>query len=368
MIGFIGLGAAGGNIADEAVKQEYPGIAINYSQKDLDSLEYVKERLRLIGSEGVGKNREEAIRLMGNNWESAVSFIKERYSSPAIEIIFVCFATGGGSGSGMAPVLLELLMNEMEDKTFVAVPILPDLSEVMVNQLNSIQAFEELSDLNICVLPIDNEEVKGASIGIGKNGIYQKANTKFVKIIREIIEYTNRNSKNGVLDKRDLRTIFDTKGIATISKLNISVIGHSDLTEEGIADSIQHSWDRSIFTPIQRNKIIRAGIIFDGQEALMPFIRFEKIFNVFKSGMPLDLFEGYYEEKKGVVYSLLSGLPWCRNRLEKVEEIINKKQSATEGLMEEEGYHSKVNDFATKIRSSAVKKKSVADILSRYRK
>lgn len=371
MIGFIGLGAAGSNIADEAVKQGFPGLAINYSQKDLDSLEYVKERLKLVGSEGVGKNREEAIRLMGNNWESAVAFVKERYSSPATEIIFVCFSTGGGSGSGMAPVLLELLTNEMEDKTFVAVPIFPELSEVMVNQMNCVKAFEELSNLNICVLPIDNEAVRGGRRDIGKNGIYQLANVRFVKLIMKILDYTNKESKNGVLDKRDLRTIFDTKGIATISEFHLSVIGHNDLTEDGIANSIQDSWNwSSVFAPIQRNKVIRAGIIFDAQEAFMQSINLEKIFSAFKSGMPLDLFEGYYGERKGVVYSILSGLSWCNERLAKVEKIIEDKQAATDQLIQEDTvYESKVRNLTTALRpSEPLKKKSVADILSRYRK
>jgi tubulin-like protein CetZ len=371
MIAFLGLGAAGGNIVDEAVKQGFPGIAINYSQKDLDSLEFVEERLKMIGSEGVGKNREEAIRLMEKNWESAISFVKERFSSPAIEVIFVSFSTGGGSGSGMAPILLELLMSEMEEKTFVAAPILPDLSEVIINQMNCIQASEELSILNICVLPIDNEQVRIQRPHAGKNTVYQKANETFIDEIKALVEYTNKNSKNGVLDRRDLRTIFSTKGIATISELDISVIkqGQKDLTEKGIAKMIQESWDNSIFAPIQYNKIVRAGVIFDGQEALMPFIDFQRIFNGFKSGMPLDLFEGYYGEKTGKVYSILSGLAWYSDRLEKVEKIIQDKQNATEEMMESESvYQSKVNEFTSKIRQKETKKKSITDILSRYRK
>lgn len=44
--GFIGLGAAGSNIADEAAKKGYDSIAINYSKSDLDSLTHIKPEFR----------------------------------------------------------------------------------------------------------------------------------------------------------------------------------------------------------------------------------------------------------------------------------------------------------------------------------
>lgn len=371
MIGFIGLGAAGGNIADEAKKQGFPALAINYSQKDLDSLEYVEDKLKLIGSEGVGKNREEAIRLMEKNWESAVSFSKEFFSSPVLEVVVVCFSTGGGSGSGMAPILIEILMSEMPEKTFVAAPILPDLSEVMVNQLNCLQTSEELSRLNVCVFPIDNEQIRRKSPHAGKNTIYKESNEAFVTSIKRIYEYTDKQSKNGVLDRKDLRTILGTRGVAVLTEVDIAEIkeGQRDLTEKGIACAIQDSWKDSIFPPIDYKRIIRAGFIFDGQEALMGFINFQKIFEEFTSGMPLDLFEGYYNEETGKIYSLLTGLSWYTDRLESIESIIEEKQGAAEGLFQEESvYKSKIGNFTAKIRRKEPARRSVTDILSKYTK
>lgn len=376
MIGFIGLGAAGGNIADEACKADYPAIAINYSQKDLDSLEYVEQTLKLVGSEGVGKNREEAMRLMEKNWESVVAFVKENFSTPSIEVIFVCFSTSGGSGSGMAPFLLEVLMGEMPEKTFVAVPILPDLSEVIVNQMNCIQTSSELSRLNLAVFPIDNEQVRKKIPTGGKNKVYKETNETFIKLVDNLIGYTEKQSKHGVLDKRDLLTIFNTKGVGTIATAKVTKMkdGQIDITEKGVSRAVHESWDESIFVPVQTNRIVRAGVVLDGQEPLMEFINFQQIFKPFESGMPLDLFEGYYHEDSGEIYTILAGLAWYNERLKSIEKIVSEKQAATERLLaENEEYEAAtVNSLSSKIRvqsaSKDKKKRSVSDMLKKYRK
>lgn len=371
MIGFIGLGAAGGNVADEAILHGFPAIAINYSQKDLDSLEYVEEKLKLVGSEGVGKNREEAIRLIEKNWESALSFVREHFSSPAIEVIVVSFSTGGGSGSGMAPVLLDVLMSEMPEKTFVAAPILPDLSEVMVNQMNCLQTSEELSKLNLCVFPIDNEQIRKQHPNFGKNKLYKKANETFVQLFSEIVSYTEKHSKHGVLDQKDLRMILGTRGTALLSVVDLSRMegGQRDLSERGISRTIQDSWEHSIFAPIPYERIVRAGVVFDGQESLMEFINYQKIFSEFDSGMPLDLFEGYYHDQSGKVYTVLTGLAWYNGRLADIEKNIQSKQSSAEKVLADNAaYESNVGDLSMKIRKTETKKKSVSDIINRYKR
>ncbi len=140
-----------------AASRGFHAASINYSQRDLDSLENIELKLKLVGSEGIGKIRSEAIRLMNNNWDLAINFVKENFSHSSIEIIFVPFATGGGSGAGIAPVLLSLLQETLPGKVFVAMPIIPDLSEAFTTQRNCLETFEDISYLNMCILPVDND-------------------------------------------------------------------------------------------------------------------------------------------------------------------------------------------------------------------
>lgn len=372
MIGTIALGQCGGNIGDLFVEFDFPTVAINFSQSDLDSLENVENKMKLWGSEGCGKDRMLASQLMKNNWENTIDFIKQNFSSPSIEVLLVVYSTGGGSGSGLSSILLELLSTEMPDKVLVACPILPDLSESIINQANSLQALNELQQLDICVLPIDNEKVKSQNHITGKNRLYQIVNQKFVKLIYDLVSYTDKHSKHGVLDKKDLLQIFKTKGIGIIAETNLTSISNGnilDLSHQGFADKINESWENSIFTPIEYNSVMRAGVIFDGQESFMEYINHNLTFNIFKKGMPLDLFESYYSEQKGKVLSILTGLQWCNSRIKQIEELIeNKTSSMTEN---EEVYTPKTNmyDITTKLRQQNVRpKQSAMDILSKYQR
>lgn len=374
MISIIGLGGAGNQVANVASEYGFLTGAINFSQSDLDSAENVNLKLKLVGSEGVGKQREEAIRLIDNNWESAVNFIKEHFSHPSTKVIAFVFSTGGGSGSGISPILLDILTNEMPDKTFIAMPIIPDKSEVLVNQMNCLSTFEQLSKLDIAVFPIDNEKIKTLHNINGKNLLYKVANESAIDILSKIVSYTEKSSKNGNIDEKDLLQIFKTKGIGLMSEVSISDSheGEIVLNSTHIAKLVQQSWNKSIFSPIEYNQVVRAGIILDGNETLMAYLDYEEIFSKFRKGMPIDLFEGNYHEQKGNVLSILTGLAWCNSRLKEIEDIIEEKRSNAESALNEtsnQDYKSSVSSLNTRIRPTTdTRKRSVSDILSKYKR
>jgi cell division GTPase FtsZ len=370
MIGILGVGGAGGNIADESSKHNFLTGAINFSKSDLDSLEHVENTLKLVGSEGVGHNRDEAIRLMANNWESALNFVKQTFINP--EIIIVTFSTGGGSGSGIAPILLEILANEMPEKTFVAMPIIPDKTEVVSNQMNCLQTFEELSKLDICIMPIDNEKVR---INVNaKNQLYKTINETTVNLLDELYSYTTKTSKNGNLDRKDLLSILNTKGIGLIAETDISKFSEDiKFSVETVTDKIRMSWEESVFSPIEYNRVMKSGIVLDAEESLMQFLNYKSIFGAFDKGMPIDLFEGNYHEKRGTVLSILTGLSWINTRLNDISQIIKEQETRMEQMFDDEenqNYKVTVNqDFSARLRTKPKQsKKSVTDILSRYKR
>lgn len=369
MIGIVGIGAAGGNIADLAFEHDIPAIAMNFSERDLESLDFIEERLTLVGSEGVGKNRDEAINLMvDKNWEMALKFVKENFSTPSIEIIMVCFSAGGGSGGGIGPMLADLLTNEMENKTIVTVPILPDTAEAMVHQVNALRVTEELSAQSICVLPIDNEQVKKKKPNIGKAQIYKETNERFVELITALPEYTDRHSKHGVLDRKDLRTIFATKGIASISTIELTRLneGQANVSDQGIAEAINKSWENSIFAPLEYQAVQKAGIIYDGPLDLST-IDTARVFNSFKGGAPTHLFEGTYENDHAQVTTILAGMPWYTTRLQLIEEKVEAQQRATEELPTvDAGYQSKLKLPKSSPKKPLPKKKAINSILDKY--
>jgi cell division GTPase FtsZ len=373
MISVLGLGGAGGNIANKASLSGIEAGAINFSQKDLDSAENVKYKLKILGSEGVGHNRDEAIRLIQIHYEMVIDFIKEHFNNPSSNIIIIPFATGGGSGSGTAPILIDILSNVLENKVIVAFPIIPDISESPVSQMNFLATFEELSKLDISIFPVDNQKVKQMNPNVGKNVLYEVTNDNVINLIQKIASYTQKFSKNGNFDKRDFLTVLSTKGIGIISETDITSIGNSvNLTEEGVIANIHKSWDNSIFAPIEYEYVTKAGVIFDGQESIMQYLNHEKLFSEkFENGMPLDLFEGYYHENKGKILTIMSGLPWCKSRLNQVEKILPENEKKMEVVLsgsDNQRYESSASHIANRIRKPQEKKaENLMDVLNKYK-
>lgn len=372
-IAVIGLGGAGGNVAHEASLLGIPSGAINFSSKDLDSID-VKYKLKVMGSDGVGHDRNMAISLMQEHYPMVIKFVKDNFSSPSIDIIFLPFASSGGSGSGIAPMLAEILSYEMTDKVIVPMPIIPDESEVLIFQMNSYNALSELSKLNLCILPIDNNEVKRHHNAF-KSQVFDIANKSSMSLLHKLVSYTEKASKNGNFDNRDLINVFSQRGMSMISEVDITSLPKANVTSKGIAQSIHESWDNSIFAPIEYEQVARCAFIFDGQESLIEHINYKEIFSKFNHGVPLDIFEGYYEENNGKVITALTGLPWCDSRMNTIDSIIEdskiKAESIIKTMQDDAQFSPKTFDFDQKLRqnpSKVDKNVAVLDILSKYKR
>jgi cell division GTPase FtsZ len=371
LIAIVGLGGAGGNIADEAAKLGIYSGAINFSQKDLDSLENVKLKLRILGSEGVGHDRDEAIRLVQDHYEMVIKFIGDNFSH--VDVIFLATSASGGSGAGSVGILTEILKAEFPDKIFSVIAVMPDYLEVPASQANCSATYDELSRMDVSIFPVDNQKARSIHNVNGKNRIFEITNKSIVSIIHKIWSYTEKNSKNGNFDKKDFMTIISQKGIAVAVESEIACLNmglNTQVSTEGIARMVHESWEKSIFAPIEYEYVNKAAIILDAQEMFMEHINHEMIFSKFKNGMPIDMFEGNYHEQNGKIITILSGLPWCKSRLHTVEELIEKNKEKIEQMttasME---YESKSTEVLSTIRKPVQQEsRSVNEILNKWKK
>lgn len=366
-IGIVGIGGCGGNIAEEAQNHGFLSCAINFSQKDLDAVD-VRYKLRLTGSEGVGKNRDDAIRLFQEQWETPVKFIEDHFSN--VDAIIFVFSSSGGSGSGVAPLLIDIISNVMSDKVLSAFVVIPDETEATVSQANCLSTYEELSRLPISIFPIDNQQVR--KNGLAKNKLFELTNKRTIQLLQKAVNYTDKFSKDGNFDKKDFLTVLNTKGIATMSEVDITSIGRNiELSTEWVSNKIADSWvNNEIFAPVEIDKVTRAAIVFDGQEMFMDYINHKSCFERFMNGIPIDLFEGYYHESNGRVLTILTGLNWCHSRLNDIELFIEQSRDKIESVFaEQKMYQSRGVGILNKIRNNeSNKKQSVSDILSKYKR
>jgi tubulin-like protein CetZ len=374
-IAYIGLGGGGGNIANLASKKGYKAGAINFSQRDLDSLDNIEEgnKLRITGSEGVGHNRGLATELFSENYDTVIRFIEDRFKNS--EVLIFPFATGGGSGSGISVPLIDIISNKYADKVIIAIPILPDTTEPITSQINTLNVFEELQHLNICILPLDNEKVRIQNQQLGKNKMYEFINSEAVDLINKVASYTELHSQDGTFDKKDFLSLFSTKGLSTIVEVEEA---YKKLQEQDSSPSaetllkiINHSNDCSIFPPIEYEKVVRLAVITDANNDLVKYVNIPKISKDFETN-PLDVYEGIYHTKEENLLVVYTGLAICTSRLKHIEELIENQKENILRLKEETLFKSKFTDFEINQISATNKKnnafRSPLDILNKYKR
>ena len=108
-ISFVAVGQAAGNIGRLFEENGFSVIYVNTSREDLDTLEKAKFKYHIPQGEGCNKDRRKAKQLVIDDFDNIAAEIESKAKS---EMTFVIFASGGGTGSGAGPMLIDLLTGE----------------------------------------------------------------------------------------------------------------------------------------------------------------------------------------------------------------------------------------------------------------
>lgn len=104
-VAIVGIGGAGTNIAFAFEKLGYPTIHINSSTQDESAISGAKNIRHLKGFNGCAGNRQLAEKALSENMDIVDEIINMKES-----IIYIIFSSSGGTGSGVAPALAEMLV------------------------------------------------------------------------------------------------------------------------------------------------------------------------------------------------------------------------------------------------------------------
>ena len=174
-IAFIAIGQAGGNIGQLFEERGFSVLYLNTSEEDLSTLSGAKYKYHITGGEGCNKDRKKAKQLVIDDYDQIAAEIDAKLDA---EIIFVIFASGGGTGSGAGPMLCDLLLDD--GKTVGAVTVIPALDESTKSHVNSYECFAELTKIEglaSCFI-LDNEN--GNKLGLNRS--FADDFTAFVEI------------------------------------------------------------------------------------------------------------------------------------------------------------------------------------------
>lgn len=304
-VAFIGLGACGSNIVLGFQKKNYHTLFINGSEQDNHALNGARNILRLKGFDGCGGERKTAEFALANNLE-----ILEEIKKIKEEVIFLVFSTGGSTGSGLAPVLCDLLQelneNEKWNKIVCCIAVLPKRGEALQKHLNTYQCIKELAErdgIGSCIL-IDNNKMQDVL----------KINTVIVNLL-DLFLTDEAYSKRGNVDKSERLKMLQQPGVLLLSKVCTSRA--SDLE---ILDSL---FLKNIFAPIEPDGVVEHIAVINSTEEGISIEAIKKAV-----GMPQNVFTGYGAEK---TITVLSGLSFPITYLLEIKE--NAEQQHKERLM-----------------------------------
>ena len=213
---FIGVGQAGGNIANQFSKLGYTTFYINTSQTDLDTIDVPKQyKYCPPAASGTSKNRGLAKGYFKKYENIIIEIVKARLGS--FRHIFVCASAGGGTGSGMLPMMLESLSENIKDITFGAIVSLPDLKESYKIKHNAQECIDELKDIETIgnTYIIDNNACFMGNV----RSPLENIDSLFANSLNDFLSVSHA-SKKGVIDEKEILTMLAINGYSVIANIN----------------------------------------------------------------------------------------------------------------------------------------------------
>lgn len=366
-IGILGVGQAGGNIAEIASTMGFQTALINTNQRDGLVNTRVEKKFFVPGFNGAGQDRSIGIRAVNENYQEMIEFVKRSFKN--ISLLLVAFSTDGGTGSGMSPLLIDLLVDQLPGVNVGAIAIVPERNVLAGNRINTAECIEEISKIEAIssVFLVDNDQMRKINPQSSKQQIYLSSNHQVMEAISNLMEVTQTSSLYGNFDETDLLNILNTRGVTLISSATIT----DAKTTSDVSSKIHQSWANSIFCPVESTGVIRAGLIYEGPEKMSKLINVPSIFE--RVGDPLQLFEGtYISEVDPTITTILAGLPFPTRRLLSLEEFLEKDKDRLQNLANKEHtqkYESRVS-WASSLKTKRPEKQagSVSSKLSKYQR
>lgn len=338
-IAFVAIGQAGGNIGLLFEEYGFTVLYLNTSEEDLSTLEKAKYKYHIAGGEGCNKDRRKAKQLIIDDYDQIAAEIEARITA---DMIFVIFASGGGTGSGAGPMLTDLLLDD--GKTVGVITVLPAPEESVKAHMNTYECFSELTKLeklSACFILDNSKEEK------------MEINEKFVENFNEFIMIPENNkSVEGNIDRAEVLETLKAHGMAILIKAE--AVSSSDIITK---------IHENIYAPLEADRAVKyiTAALSDG-------VKMSEIET--DVGIPIDTFQTF-QPKETVL--CMSGLSYPQARLDNVykrvednKETIKKNLAATHGLQMKSDINFLEEMPDTRKEDTVKKPISRRDIMSKY--
>ena len=303
---FIGLGNCGCKIVKLFSESGYSAIYANGSEQDLKVLGNQKGIYKLNGYDGFGGHREKAMNCLCDNPE-----FTEALEQIEHDIIFVVYASGGSTGSGLSSVVAQYLLDVYGNtKTICMCPVLPNIKEDTNKLWNGYQVGAELSQMDGI----------GATFFIDNNtgDNLKQINRTFVKVLNAFLSDNTWSDANN-FDEAERMELLKEQGAMIISQ--------SDRQYKILDDLLTNT----VFAPLEHDYVVgKFGIIHGGKRDISVDTLIAEI------GKPFNVFEGYGKNSTMIA---ISGLTFPYSRITEIGELAKKAQQERQRNIEARKAH-----------------------------
>jgi len=245
----IGVGMGGSRMCDilskrlTTVSEKNEPFYINISSDELNIFNSTSEKnkIRIGNIDGAGKNREVALAAFGSDFDYSnfIETVKQRVIDDNIDIITISFSTSGGTGSGIAPVLVRMISEVVENRKLVdrdiyvmGIALLPSFNEGISAFRNTLLT---INDINKGInkgnryFLVKNDGKEGSNF----TEKCEAVNASAAALITKYFKGTYQISTLGVLDMNDRMMGLAIPGLHALSKLEDCSVSGSPFVVPG---------------------------------------------------------------------------------------------------------------------------------------
>lgn len=323
--GIIGVGNCGNQVCLKAHSRlGIDVLAINSSEEDLARMPDSISKILIGDSKGVGKNRLEAKKFLQ---PKVVQLIKspEFIDFMDKDVVYVVSSCGGGTGSGITPMLVDILKRTFPDVNIIAIGAMPSDKESLTTQSNGLEYLKELFGIEgITYMLYDN----GKNFDTPSHMVLPVINDAIVDDIEVLMgTYQVPTDLNSIDRKDSIRLTSIPGSLRVVSRKDIR---EKDLDNKTIGKMLVEAMKESRHVDFQRDKVLKGlGVISNLSETismqfdssvpeLMEFVGEPKLVDFQHTAINKD------DAMLNSVFAIMSGMSRPNDYIAELQERVNR--------------------------------------------
>lgn len=339
-LGIIGSGQAGSRIAESFYALGYGAVAINTAKQDLDFIKIPQNNKYLLqyGIGGSAKTLSIGKEAVEQYRDEVTEFINDRLSECSVFVL--TFSLGGGSGSGSAQPLIDILSGF--GKPIVIIAILPMVSEDAQAKQNSLETLSKLtrevqSKRVHNLILVDNARLETIYNDVSQMDFYDVGNKAIVEPFDAFNVFSSISSPHKSLDSMEFAKILtDGEGLSTYGCLVVQDYEQDTAIAEAIIENLKINLLASGFDLKQAKYV---GVLMIANESVWKSIPAANINYAMTmvndhAGVPIGIFKGIYPDDSITddvikIYSFFSGLSLPDARIDELKKDTAEQKKLT---------------------------------------